>query len=57
MISWGFNGKYYSFGLYLRKDNVHIGNIAKKYNGGGHKSASGFKLHKEQFKKRVQIIV
>lgn len=39
-ISFGFDGEKYSVGLYSEK--VDVGEIAKKYGGGGHKGAAGF---------------
>jgi nanoRNase/pAp phosphatase (c-di-AMP/oligoRNAs hydrolase) len=34
----------WSYGMYSDKPEVHCGEIAKKYGGGGHKGASGFNL-------------
>lgn len=42
MISFGWNGEYWTFGLYSTGD-VDCGAIAKKYGGGGHKGAAGFR--------------
>lgn len=42
MIPFKYNGSIYSFSLYSTKVNVDCSVLAKKYGGGGHKSASGF---------------
>jgi len=36
--------KTWQYGLYSTKDNVHCGEIAKKFGGGGHKGAAGFTI-------------
>jgi len=36
--------------IYTTKDNIHVGKIAKKYGGGGHKGAAGFQCSKLPFK-------
>jgi hypothetical protein len=35
---------YYYFSIYSDKDNVDCSNIARHFNGGGHKGASGFRV-------------
>ncbi len=42
VIPFCFNGKEWILSLFSLKDNVHCGEIAKKYGGGGHKGAAGF---------------
>lgn len=42
MITFQFNGKNWKFSLYSTKDEIDCSEIAKKFNGGGHKKASGF---------------
>lgn len=36
--------------LYTTKENINVGEIAKKYGGGGHKGAAGFQIQKLPFK-------
>jgi len=38
---WSNKG-YWTIGMYTDKEGVHVGNIAKKYGGGGHPGAAGF---------------
>lgn len=42
MIPFIFNGKQWQFSLYTSKQNVDCATLAKKYDGGGHRQASGF---------------
>ena len=42
MINWLYNGKKYKYSLYTTKPEIHVGEIAVKYMGGGHKGAAGF---------------
>jgi len=35
---------HWNIGMYTDKDGVHVGNIAKKYGGGGHAGAAGFQI-------------
>jgi oligoribonuclease NrnB/cAMP/cGMP phosphodiesterase (DHH superfamily) len=48
-ISWIFTGKDYLVSLRSRRDSVNVGEIAKKYGGGGHKGAAGFYCEKLPF--------
>lgn len=45
--SIGSDKKVY-VGLYTPKQHIHVGNIAKKYGGGGHQGAAGFQLTVDQ---------
>lgn len=47
MIVFGFSGEKWKVSLYS-DNNVDVGSIAKKYSGGGHFSASGFKCSTEK---------
>lgn len=51
MISFAYDGntKSYVVSLYTKKPNIHVGEIAKKRGGGGHKGASGFSCKKLPF--------
>lgn len=51
MIPFSFNGDEWKLSLYTTKDNIHIGNIATKYGGGGHKGAAGFSCKELPFRK------
>lgn len=42
MMPYKFDGDQWCFSLYSDKD-IDVGQLAKKYGGGGHKSAAGFK--------------
>ena len=44
MMPFQFNGKYWTISLYSIKKEIDCSSIAKKYNGGGHRSASGFQV-------------
>jgi oligoribonuclease NrnB/cAMP/cGMP phosphodiesterase (DHH superfamily) len=44
MIPFVFTGKGWTFSVYSTKENVDCSVIAKKYGGGGHKGAAGFKI-------------
>lgn len=54
VMTWGFNGKEYSYSIYSSKPYVDCCAIAKSYGGGGHKGAAGFKLSEMPFKKIEQ---
>ena len=41
---FAYNGKGWSYSLYSSNENVDCSEIAKKYGGGGHRGAAGFKL-------------
>jgi oligoribonuclease NrnB/cAMP/cGMP phosphodiesterase (DHH superfamily) len=43
MIPFVYTGKHWTYSIYTTKDNIDCSVIAKKYGGGGHKKASGFK--------------
>lgn len=49
MIPFSFNGKEWNISLYTKKD-IHVGEIAKKYGGGGHAKAAGFRCNELPFK-------
>jgi nanoRNase/pAp phosphatase (c-di-AMP/oligoRNAs hydrolase) len=50
MVSFIYTkNKIWTYGLYSTKSNVNCGEIAKKYGGGGHFSASGFQSDKFLF--------
>ena len=49
MLSFGWNGSHWVFGIYSTKDDVDCGEIAKQYDGGGHKGAAGFRCNKLPF--------
>lgn len=48
MISFVFDGKQWTVSLYSKKD-IDVSEIAKKYNGGGHKGAAGFQCKQLPF--------
>jgi len=41
VFNWGKKG-HWKVSLYSDRDDVHVGDIAKRYGGGGHKGAAGF---------------
>jgi hypothetical protein len=41
---FAYTGKGWSYSLYSSKENVDCSEIAKQYDGGGHRGAAGFKL-------------
>ena len=41
-ITYVFNGENWIVSLYANKPDIDVGEIAKKYGGGGHKGAAGF---------------
>ena len=43
MMSFSWNGEVFTFGLYSDKPDVDCGAIAKRYAGGGHPGAAGFR--------------
>lgn len=43
VLSFSFNGKIWTIGLYSDRDDVDCGAIAKSYGGGGHKGAAGLR--------------
>lgn len=44
VVLWSFDGEYYKYSLYSHKDSkVDCNDICKRYGGGGHKHAAGFK--------------
>jgi len=50
MIPFSFNGEEWTCSLYTKKE-IDCGTIAKKYGGGGHKQAAGFRIKELPFKK------
>jgi oligoribonuclease NrnB/cAMP/cGMP phosphodiesterase (DHH superfamily) len=42
MMPFQFNGKFWTISMYSTKPEIDASVIAKKYKGGGHKSACGF---------------
>lgn len=49
-ISFVFDGRKYTVGLYSTNDEIDVSEIAKKYGGGGHKGAAGFICKELPFK-------
>lgn len=49
MIPFVFTGKGWTYSLYTTKENIDCSVLAKKYGGGGHKKAAGFKTDKLLF--------
>ncbi len=47
-IGFVYDGKQYTVGLYSRE--IDVSEIAKKYDGGGHKGAAGFVCKELPFK-------
>lgn len=43
MMSFSWNGEAWTFGLYTDKPEIDCGAIAKRYGGGGHPGAAGFR--------------
>ena len=54
-MSYQWNGKSWNFSLYgvPGKPNVDLSVVAKKYGGGGHRSACGYALDNEQLPKEL----
>jgi hypothetical protein len=49
-ILWSFDRNKWRVHLYDNgHDDVHCGEIAKRFGGGGHKGAAGFELHRDSF--------
>lgn len=44
MMPFQFNGRHWTVSIYTTKDEVDCSVIAKKYGGGGHAKAAGFKV-------------
>ena len=53
MIPFRFDGKEWSYSLYTTKD-IDCSALAKKYGGGGHKKAAGFKADFNLFTARSE---
>lgn len=53
LMVFGWTGKIWKISLYTNKKNVDVSQIAKKYGGGGHKSAAGFHCNKLPFELKV----
>ena len=47
------NNKLINVGLYTTKKDFHVGNIAKKFGGGGHPGAAGFSLPISELNKLI----
>jgi len=47
------NNKLINVGLYTTKKDFHVGNIAKKFGGGGHSGAAGFSLPISELNKLI----
>ena len=50
MLSYCHNGEQFTVGVYSRNKDIHCGELAKKYGGGGHHSAAGFACKELPFK-------
>lgn len=50
MMPFDFDGKGWNISIYTTKDDIDCSEIAKKYGGGGHKKAAGFRCTKLPFK-------
>lgn len=50
MMCFSYNGKEWTVSLRSERYDVHCGEIAKAYGGGGHKGAAGFKTKELPFK-------
>jgi len=50
-IGFSYNGEDWNVSLRSAKENVDVSEIAKKYGGGGHRSASGFNTKELLFKR------
>jgi uncharacterized protein len=51
VVSCVFNGEKWISSLFSKKENINVGEICKKYGGGGHKGAAGFISDKFMFTK------
>jgi uncharacterized protein len=51
MIPFVFTGKHWTYSIYSTKPEIDCSVLAKKYGGGGHKGASGFKIDYNIFDK------
>ena len=49
MIAWVFDGTNYVVSLYTKSKDIDVSEIAKKYDGGGHRGAAGFTCSKLPF--------
>jgi len=50
VVTWVFNGKYYSYSLFSTNPEIDCSLIAESFGGGGHPGAAGFKSKKMLFK-------
>jgi len=46
MLAFGYDGKKWSVSLYTDKPGVNVGEVARKWGGGGHERAAGFQIVK-----------
>jgi hypothetical protein len=49
MMGFSWNGEQWTFGLYSNKPEIDCGALAKKYGGGGHPGAAGFRTKELPF--------
>lgn len=53
VVSYIFDGKSWIHSLFSNKEHIHVGEICKKYGGGGHKGAAGFISNNFMFSKQM----
>ena len=53
MMPFVFDGKKWIVSLYTKKENIDVSEIAKKYGGGGHRKASGFRCDELPFIRKI----
>ena len=56
VMIWRYNGNNCTFSFYTTKDNVHVGNIAQKYGGGGCAKAAGGSMTPDEFHDAFKMI-
>ena len=49
MLTFGYANGQWTVSLYSDKDDVNVGEVAKKHGGGGHVGAAGFQTDKLPF--------
>lgn len=55
MLAYGFRGKQWTVSLYSDRDDIDVGDVAKRRGGGGHKGAAGFQCATPPFFPRVPM--
>ena len=55
MIAFGFRGGRWTVSLYSDRDDIDVGDVAKRRGGGGHKGAAGFQCSTPPFFPRVSL--